>query len=128
MRSVGAGAIVNVSSIAGTKVIVGSAVYNASKSAVAMLSRTAAAEEGPNGIRINEVAPGPVDTPMLRGFFDHAAQAGTDGGLEQIRQTLPLRRIGEPDDIAGAVLFLCSDRARYITGACLAVDGGFLVS
>ena len=93
-----------------------------------MLTRTAAAEEGPNGIRINEVAPGPVDTPMLRGFFDDAEQAGTEWGPEQIRQTLPLRRIGEPDDIAGPVLFLCSDRARYITGACLAADGGFLVS
>ncbi len=128
MRMEGAGAIVNVTSIAGTKVIVGNGIYNASKSAAAMLTRTAAAEEGPNGIRINEVAPGPVDTPMLRGFFDDAEREGMEWGAEQIRQALPLRRIGEPDDIAGPVLFLCSERARYITGACLAADGGFLVS
>jgi NAD(P)-dependent dehydrogenase (short-subunit alcohol dehydrogenase family) len=65
---------------------------------------------------------------MLRGFFNDAEQAGMEWGPEQIHQALPLRRIGEPDDIAGPVLFLCSNQARYITGACLAADGGLLVS
>ena len=122
MRAGGGGAIVNVTSVAGLRPFLSNSVYNASKSAASMLTRTAAAEEGPNGIRINEIAPGPIDTPMLRKFFEDAKSAGWD--LEKLRQSQPLRRIGSPEDVAYAAVFLASSRAAYICGACLAIDGG----
>lgn len=121
-RVTGRGAIVNVTFVAASRPLVSNAIYNARKSAVSMLTRTAAAEEGPNGIRINEVAPGPVLTPMLEGFFEDAA--GSAWSLASLRDSLPLRQFSTPADIAHAVLFLASSKASNITGACLAVDGG----
>ena len=121
MRAVG-GAIINVTSVSALRPFACNSVYNASKSAASMLTRTAAVEEGPNGIRINEIAPGPIDTPMLRKFFEDAKNAGWD--WERLRQAQPLRRIGSPEDIAHAAVFLASSRAAYICGACLAIDGG----
>lgn len=125
MRAAGKGAIVNVTSIAARSETPQNALYNSSKSAVSMLTRCAAMEEGPHGIRINELAPGPVDTPMLRGFFEKAQAAGIETGPEAVRAISPLRRIGQPEDLAHAALFLASSQAGYITGACLTADGGF---
>lgn len=125
MRQSGKGAIVNVTSIAARSETPQNALYNSSKAAASMLTRCAAMEEGPNGIRINELAPGPVDTPMLRGFFEKAREAGIPTGPETLGAISPLRRIGEPEDLACAALFLASERASFITGACLTADGGF---
>jgi NAD(P)-dependent dehydrogenase (short-subunit alcohol dehydrogenase family) len=119
------GAIVNVGSIAGEKVIRGNGLYNASKAAANMLTRTAALEEGEHGIRINEVAPGPIETPMLHEFLAHAAAAGSTLTEADIAAAAPLKRVGTPEDIAAAILFLCSPQAAFITGASLAIDGGF---
>jgi NAD(P)-dependent dehydrogenase (short-subunit alcohol dehydrogenase family) len=122
MRATSGGAIITVTSVAALRPFVSNSLYNASKSAAAMLTRTAAVEEAPHGIRINEIAPGPVDTPMLRGFFAEAAGAGWD--IEKLRAQQPVRRLGVPEDIAQAALFLASARSSYICGACLPVDGG----
>jgi len=119
------GAIVNVGSIAGEKVIRGNGIYNASKAAANMLTRTAALEAAEHGIRINEVAPGPVETPMLHEFLAHAAEAGSALSEADIAAAAPLKRVGTPEDIAAAILFLCSPKSAFTTGASLSVDGGF---
>jgi NAD(P)-dependent dehydrogenase (short-subunit alcohol dehydrogenase family) len=119
----GGGAIVNIGSLSAEKAVAGQGLYSASKSAVRMLTHTAALEEAVHGIRSNELAPGPIYTPMLHGFLGQAAGAGWT--VDRVREMSPLRQIGTPEDVANAVLFLCSPQAAYITGACLAVDGGF---
>jgi NAD(P)-dependent dehydrogenase (short-subunit alcohol dehydrogenase family) len=125
MRAGGGGAIVNVGSIAGEKVIRGNGIYNASKAAANMLTRTAALEAAEHTIRVNEVAPGPVDTPMLHDFLNRAAEAGSPYSEADIAAAAPLNRLGTSDEIAAAILFLCSKQAGFVTGASLAVDGGF---
>lgn len=127
MRRGGGGAVVNVGSVSGQRPVRGNSLYNASKSAVTMLTRSAAVECAAFGIRINEVSPGPVRTPMLEGFLEHAAEAGATVTTETLGANLPLGRVLEPEDVAAAVLFLCSPKAANVTGAVLAVDGGFLL-
>ncbi|MGW6933311.1 SDR family NAD(P)-dependent oxidoreductase [Lentzea sp. NPDC054927] len=120
MVAKGRGSIVNVSSIAaviGTPV---GSVYNASKAAMDALTRSWATEFGPAGIRVNSVAPGPIATD--------AAIQGAGELFETITDLTALRRVGEPDEIADAVVFLASDRASYVTGAVLTADGGYVAS
>ena len=119
MKAAGRGAIVNTSSIDGVRGASGVSAYSASKWAVRGLTKCAALEYGPYGVRVNSVHPGGVDTAMgnpqqLRGQQRNA-------GYERV----PLQRIGEPAEIAAASLFLCSDEASYICGAELLVDGGW---
>ena len=109
------GAVVNVASIGGMVVEPGIGIYNVTKAALLHLTRTLAGELGP-AVRVNAVAPGLVRTDMARGLWEEHGDA--------IATRVPLRRLGEPDDVAGAVLFLASDLARWITGTTLAVDGG----
>lgn len=120
MLSQGDGAVVNLSSIAGQVGIAGASVYAASKHAVEGLTRSAALEVAASGVRVNAVAPGPVQTDMLERFT---------GGNEQAKQgflaSLPARRAGTPEEIAQVVVFLASAKARFLTGQCVAVDGGF---
>ena len=118
----GGGAIVNIGSLSAEKAVAGQGLYSASKSAVRMLTHTAALEEAVHGVRINELAPGPIIHLCCR-LPGHAAGAGWT--VDRVREMSPLRQIGTPEDVANAVLFLCSPQAAYITGACLAVDGGF---
>ncbi len=128
MREAGGGAIVNIGSIAGHRPFRKNGLYNASKAAVAMLTRTAALECGGVGIRVNEVAPGPAATPMLEGYLaglDAERAAALRDGLSA---ATPLGGISAAADIARAVVFLCSDEASRITGATLTVDGGFVLS
>jgi NAD(P)-dependent dehydrogenase (short-subunit alcohol dehydrogenase family) len=127
MKNAG-GAIVDVGSIAADMPAAGNSLYNASKSAARMLMRTAAAEAGKFGIRVNEVAPGPVATPMLEGFVRRATAGGTPVTAQSIAGASPMNRIGDPEEIAQAILFLCSARASFITGASLTVDGGYLLT
>jgi 3-oxoacyl-[acyl-carrier protein] reductase len=113
------GKIVNISSIAGARPAPGCGLYSASKAALDMLTRSMALEWGPKGIRVNAVAPGHVATRGVLGDF----QAGR---LDEAKvlASIPARRIADVDDIADAVLFLCSDAARHIMGQVLTVDGG----
>ncbi len=119
MKAAGKGAIVNVSSVDGLRGVNGLGVYSASKWAVRGLTRTAAMEYGPHGIRVNSVHPGGVDTAMGNPMGLKGEALNADYGR------VPLQRIGEPQEVAAASLFLCSDEASYISGAELSVDGGW---
>src|SRR5262245_18481219 len=114
MARAGGGSIVNISSTAGLTGLPYLGAYVASKWAVRGLSKTAAIDLGPKGIRVNSVHPGGVDTPMIAGMPTDAP----------FYKRLPVSRIGQPSEVAGAVVFLPSDAASYVTGAELAVDGG----
>lgn len=114
----GRGALVHIASIAGTQPQPASGAYSASKAATLMMSRQLAAEWGPRGVRSNCVSPGLVVTPMSAAFY-------TDPEVKARRAAMvPLRRIATPEDMADVALFLASDRAGYVTGQDIVVDGG----
>ncbi|MCA6114785.1 SDR family oxidoreductase [Bradyrhizobium sp. WSM 1738] len=119
MRALGRGSLVHVASIAGSNAQGQSGAYSVSKAGVIMLSRQLANEWGPHGIRSNVVSPGMVITPMSQAFYD------TPGVTERRSAVVPLRRVGMPNDMADAILFLASDRASYINGEEIMVDGGY---
>lgn len=120
MLAQGSGSIVNLSSIAGRVGIPGAAVYVASKHAVEGLTKSAALEGAAAGVRVNAVAPGPVQTDMLDRFVGGSEEAKT-GFLDSI----PAKRAASVDEIAQTIVFLASDKARYLTGQQIAVDGGY---
>jgi len=127
MRVNGVGSIVNVGSVAGQRAFPGNSLYNASKAAAKMLTQTIAVECGKLGIRVNELAPGPVLTPMLEKYFEYSKETDSPATRESVTAAIPFGRMLTPDDIAGAALFLSSTKAANITGASLAVDGGFVL-
>ncbi|MBV8130644.1 MAG: glucose 1-dehydrogenase [Planctomycetaceae bacterium] len=114
------GSITNVSSIYGRAGAPGASVYVASKHAVEGLTKAAALEVAESGVRVNVVAPGPIDTGMLARF------TGTDENKAALVSGVPVKRMGRPDEIAQTIVFLASDKAPFITGASIAVDGGKL--
>jgi NAD(P)-dependent dehydrogenase (short-subunit alcohol dehydrogenase family) len=115
----GGGAIVNTSSGAGVIGIAGQAAYCAAKWGLIGLSKATALDYAGEQIRVNVVAPGFIDTPMMERFT-----GGTDEGREAVIAQEPVGRAGRPEEIAAAVLYLCSDEASFTTGAVLVVDGG----
>jgi meso-butanediol dehydrogenase/(S,S)-butanediol dehydrogenase/diacetyl reductase len=119
MRRQGGGAVVNVASISGLGGDRGLAAYNAAKAAVINLTRTAALELAPAGIRVNAVCPGLIDTPAIRRAFGRVPGRETTA-----REAIPLKRFGRPEEVACAILFLASEEASYITGSMIVVDGG----
>jgi NAD(P)-dependent dehydrogenase (short-subunit alcohol dehydrogenase family) len=121
MLAHGGGAIVNTASSAGVTGIANIALYTASKHGVVGLTKAVALELARSGIRVNAVAPGPVDTGLL-----HRMVAGQID-VETIAASVPMGRISQPQEIAGAIVWLCSDAASYITGHTLVIDGGLTV-
>jgi NAD(P)-dependent dehydrogenase (short-subunit alcohol dehydrogenase family) len=115
------GSIVNISSVSGVTGNKGRSAYGGSKGGVNTMTMVMANELGPDGIRVNAVAPGPIDTPLARAVH-------TDDVRAQWHARVPLRRYGMPEEVARAIAFLVSDEASYITGHVLAVDGGFLTA
>lgn len=120
MRAQGSGAIVNCSSLGGLVGLPGRAAYHASKHGVIGLTRSAALEYAPRGIRINAVCPGTIETPMVADMI-------AKGELEvaEALKNQPIGRLGRPDEIAAAVLWLCSPAASFVLGVALPVDGGY---
>ena len=120
MLAHGHGSIVNVSSTAGRAGVAGASVYVASKHAVEGLTKAAALEVAEFGIRVNAVAPGPIETGMLNRF------TGTAEKKAALIAGVPVKRVGRPEEIAQTILFVASDKASFISGASIAVDGGKL--
>jgi NAD(P)-dependent dehydrogenase (short-subunit alcohol dehydrogenase family) len=114
----GGGAVVNTSSISATRPSAGEAPYSAAKAGVMALTASAALEYGP-AIRVNGVAPGMIRTNLTRPLLD-----GLPDEVERYQRTTPMGRVGDPEDIADVVVFLCCDMARFITGQTVVVDGG----
>lgn len=113
------GAIVNTSSFLATAATVGTSGYSASKAGLDAMIRAVALEAGTHGIRVNNVSPGVIDTPMLR--------AHGDAILPPLAARAALGRVGTPEDIADVAVWLCTDAARFVTGQSLLVDGGFTI-
>lgn len=122
MRKQGSGAIVNCSSIGGLVGIAGRGVYHASKHGVLGLTKSAALEYASRGIRINAVCPGIIETPMVAGMLTSQAEA-----MKELLKDVPIGRLGHAEEIADAVLWLCSPAASFVIGHALAVDGGYTV-
>ena len=118
MQAQGSGSIINLSSTMGQKAAPGASVYTASKHAVEGLTKAAALEAAGFGMRVNAVAPGPVETGMLNRFTGNAdRKAGLIAGV-------PLKRAGSPEELAQVIVFVASDKASFITGQIIGVDGG----
>jgi NAD(P)-dependent dehydrogenase (short-subunit alcohol dehydrogenase family) len=118
MLNSGTGAIVNMTSTAGLEAVGGLAAYVSAKHGIVGLTKVAALEYAARGIRVNAVAPGPILTEQL----ERAGAAAQQGAA----QAMPMKRVGRPEEVAAAVVWLCSDGASFITGATIPIDGGKL--
>ncbi len=119
----GGGAIVNISSTAGDKAFAGMSAYVSSKHGVNGISQVAALEYSEHGVRVNVVSPGPIATPMMDRVKSYVPNVD-----EMFAESTALKRVGQPEEIANAVFWLCSDEASYVTGAIVPVDGGMLAN
>jgi len=120
MREQGSGAIVNCSSLGGLVGLPERAAYHGTKHAVLGMTKSAGVEYAPRGIRINAVCPGTIDTPMVAGMLEGQADA-----MAEIMKQQSIGRLGRPEEVAAAVLWLCSPAATFVIGVSLPVDGGF---
>lgn len=123
MLGSGGGAIVNIASVSGMRGEATQAAYSAAKGGVLALTKSAAAEWARRGVRVNALCPGGIRTPAIEAYFEHAPRI-----REATVAVHAMRRLGEPEEIADAVAWLCSDRASFVTGHAMVVDGGVLVN
>ena len=123
MKSQGGGVILNTASQLGLVGADASAVYPATKGAVVQLTRCLALDHAADGIRVNCICPGPIDTPMARSGRQQTGDP--EAALKARLASIPLNRIGAPEEMASVAVFLCSDEASFITGAAIAADGGW---
>jgi NAD(P)-dependent dehydrogenase (short-subunit alcohol dehydrogenase family) len=121
MQAQGSGVIVNTASVAGLVGFPGHSAYSASKHAVIGLTKTAALEYARRGIRVNAVCPGYTRTPMVERVFEQAPEMQA-----KVTQAMPIGRIGTPQEIAAAIVYMCSDSAAFMTGHALVLDGGLI--
>jgi NAD(P)-dependent dehydrogenase (short-subunit alcohol dehydrogenase family) len=126
LRARGGGSIVFVSSVQAYETLRGCVVYGAAKAGLVAAARALAVEVGEHGIRVNGIAPGTIDTPMLQRDLEGMNTADADGFLDRVRGANALGRIGTVEEVADVVVFLVSDAARYVTGTTVVADGGFL--
>lgn len=122
LQQSGKGSIVNISSVEGIKPAFGLGLYSTSKAAVTMLTQNMAKEWGPKGVRANTIAPGLIKTKFSEALWSNEKM------LHQYTKQVPLRRIGEIDEVGGLAVFLASDAASYITGSIITVDGGYMLA
>jgi 3-oxoacyl-[acyl-carrier protein] reductase len=122
LRESGRGRVVNITSSVAKEPLEGLILSNALRPGVIGWAKTLSKEEGPNGITVNSIAPGSIDTDRLRTLYGQGPEA--EESMRRDAQAVPVRRFGQPEEIAAAVAFLCSTRASYISGVTLLVDGG----
>ena len=123
MKKQGSGSIINTSSVAGLQAGMGPHVYSACKAAVLHLSRTVGVESGPEGVRVNAICPGGIVTPIITDALG-GGEAVVAGVTQALNGAQPIRRAGQPEDIADAALWLASDESSFVTAQTLVVDGG----
>lgn len=128
MLGQGGGAIVNTASIASERGLAGACAYNATKHGVVGLTRTAASEHGGQGVRVNCVMPGVVETPLLNAMLVQMFPGGVEEGQRALGKVATMDRIAQPAEIGEVVAFLLSDRASFVNGAAWGVDGGALAT
>jgi NAD(P)-dependent dehydrogenase (short-subunit alcohol dehydrogenase family) len=126
MLAQGSGSIVNTGSIASERGLAGACAYNATKHAVIGLTRTAAADLGSRGLRVNAVMPGVIDTPLLEAMLNTLFDGDVAAGKKALGKVAPQERIGQPAEVGEVVAFLLSDAASFVNGAAWAMDGGAL--
>jgi NAD(P)-dependent dehydrogenase (short-subunit alcohol dehydrogenase family) len=128
MKKQGSGKIINIASVDGFKPEYGVSIYSISKAGVRMITRAFALELAPFNIQVNAIAPGPISTKMLNSHWFHLPPEEAKKGKEVLAHKTPMGRIGEPDEIAGAAIYLASDASSYTTGTEIVVDGGSLLA
>lgn len=128
MKEQGGGKIINIASVDGYKPEYGVSIYSISKAGVRMITKAFALELAPFNIQVNAIAPGPISTKMLNSHWFHLPPEEAKREKEALAKKTPIGRIGEPDEIAGAAIYLASDASSYTTGAEIVVDGGSLLA
>jgi NAD(P)-dependent dehydrogenase (short-subunit alcohol dehydrogenase family) len=123
LKEQGHGSIVNMSSLAGKNGLPGQSVYSLTKAAVLNFTRAAAQEAGPHGVRVNAVCPGFIDTPLTDMYFE--GREDPERARQEMVAQYPLKRLGDPEEVADCVAFLLSDHASYVSGHGLVIDGGY---
>jgi NAD(P)-dependent dehydrogenase (short-subunit alcohol dehydrogenase family) len=127
MKKQGGGKIINMASIDGFNPEPGVSIYSISKAGVRMITKSFAKELAADNIQVNSIAPGPISTKMMNSHWGHLSPEEAKKQKEEMCKRLPTGRVGEPDEIAGAAIYLASDASSYTTGAEIVIDGALIV-